>query len=94
MKLSIMQKTPVCYVCGTRQNLHRHHCLYGSANRKLADADGLWIFLCAYHHNMSDHGVHFDKALDMRIKQDAQTAWEETYGRREDFVKRYGKNYL
>ena len=94
MMMSILSNKPECYVCGARHNLHRHHCIYGSANRRLSDADGLWIYLCPYHHNMSDHGVHFDKKLDERIKQDAQNAWEERYGNREAFIKRYGKSYL
>ena len=93
MKLSILSNKLCCYVCGTTQNLHRHHCMFGTANHRLADEDGLWIYLCAYHHT-GDHGVHHDKNLNMRIKQDAQTAWEETYGDRQAFMRRYGKNYL
>ena len=94
MTLSILSNKPCCYVCGTTNNLHRHHCIYGTANRRLSDQYGLWVYLCAYHHNMSDHGVHFDKNLDLRLKQEAQNAWEERYGTRQDFINVFGKSYL
>ena len=95
MKKSIICNDKRCYVCGTTANLHLHHCLYGSANRKKSDDDGLMIFLCGYHHNLSEHGVHFDKQLDRVIKQHAERKWMEYYGKTEqDFIKRYGKSYI
>lgn len=42
---------------------------------------------------MSDHGVHFNKPLDLQIKQIAQREFEDTYGH-DDFMKIFGKNYL
>ena len=32
------------------ENLEKHHIIYGTGNRKVADRHGLWIYLCHYHH--------------------------------------------
>ena len=45
------------------------------------------------HRNGPD-AVHRNHDTDIRIKQTAQRIWENTYGTREDFMRRYGKNYL
>lgn len=84
----------VCYQCGTPFNLHIHH-IFKGPNRKLADEDGCWVYLCFTHHT-GDEGVHTSKYkwLDDQLKMKAQAAWEERYGSREDFRKRYGKSYL
>ena len=79
-------------MCGTTIDLHRHH-IFGGANRKYSEADGLWVYLCAKHHNMSDEGVHFNKALDERLKKLGQNAYEEEHSH-EEFMERYGRNYL
>ena len=42
---------------------------------------------------MSNHGVHADKDLDLRIKRETQMRFEELYGH-EIFMKEFGKNYL
>lgn len=91
---SIISDEQCCYVCGAMLNLHRHHILYGTANRKLSEKFGLWVYLCGCHHNLSNHGVHFDRDLDIRLKQTAQKAWERRYGTREEFIKTFGKSYL
>ena len=43
---------------------------------------------------MSPYGVHNDRELDTRLKQEAQTAWEAKYGTREDFIKVFGRSWL
>lgn len=90
---SIVQKEHECLVCRSTYNLHVHHCFFGSANRKLSEKYGLTVFLCPRHHNMSNAGVHFDKTLDLKIKQLAQRKFEETHTR-EEFMAIFGKNYL
>lgn len=57
MSKSIMQTKKECYVCGTTFNLHSHHVLFGTANRKLAEQDGLKVYLCWEHHE-GTNGVH------------------------------------
>lgn len=92
---SIIQKKKECFICKSTYNLHSHHIFFGSANRKLSEQDGMKVWLCAPHHNMSDAGVHFDRTLDLRIKKVAQLKWQEYYNKTEDnFRKRYGKSYL
>lgn len=91
---SIMQDTEECYICHTTQNLHLHHCIHGTANRKLSDKYGLTIYLCAFHHNMGgENCVHGNAKLDYIIKQEAQKSFEEYYPR-EDFIKIFGRSYI
>lgn len=79
-------------MCHRTGVLHSHH-IFGGPNRKWSEKYGLKIWLCPEHHNMSDNGVHFNKALDLQIKQIAQREFEDTYTR-EEFMRIFGKNYL
>lgn len=94
MSRSIMQSERECYVCGAVNNLHQHHIYEGSGRRRKSDLFGCWVYLCAYHHNMSDAGVHFNKNLDLKLKQECQKKWEEIYGYRDSFIREFGRNYL
>ena len=92
---SIISNEKRCYICGTTLNLHRHHVMFGFANRKKSEEDGLWVYLCGPHHNLSPQGVHFDKQLDKVLKNHAERKWMEFYDKTEDdFIKRYGKSYI
>ena len=82
-----------CFICGTRNNLHIHEIYYGTANRKKSIEYGCYVSLCAYHHNMSDYGVHYNKALDLNLKQKCQRRFEEKYGHAK-FMETFNKNYL
>ena len=90
---SVFQSNKECMVCGTTFNIHEHHCIYGTANRKKYEKRGFKVFLCQHHHT-GTNGVHSDKTLDMRLKHTCQRYYEEHYGTREDFIKEFGKNYL
>ena len=88
-----------CYVCGTDRDIHLHEVFYGSANRQKSISDGLVIPLCGPHHNLSNAGVHFNKALDLKLKQRAEKIWIRTYCDSEEdgiekFISKYGRNYL
>lgn len=89
---SLISKLKCCYVCGTTQNLHVHHCYFG-ANRNNSDKIGAWVYLCAYHHNGSSAGVHYNHKLDMELKIKAQEEYEKTHTR-EEFMKIIKRNYL
>lgn len=90
---SILQQERECYYCKTTNNLEEHHCLYGTANRRIAERFGLKVFLCSEHHR-GKNGVHGgNKYLDIKLKQLAQSKFEENHDR-EDFIKIFGKNYL
>lgn len=74
--------------------LHKHH-IFGGANRKFSEQDGLYVYLPPELHNMSDKGIHFDKEFMDYAHKVGQEAWMEYYDKTiEDFIKRYGKNYL
>ena len=90
---SIIQKERCCLVCRTEQGLHEHHVFFGTANRKKSDDYGLTVWLCGRHHNMSNESVHFNKKLDLKIKQLAQRKFEELYNH-EKFMREFGRNWL
>ena len=83
----------VCAICGSKDKVATHEIFYGTANRKKSIEDGLVVNLCGKHHNLSSEGVHFNRELDLKLKQKAQKVYEELNGH-EAFMKRYGKNYL
>lgn len=85
-----------CYLC--REKLHMknrgtdvHHLLFGTGKRKLADEDGLTVHLCRLHHTMlHDRGDYKEE-----LQRLAQETWQDYYQKStEDFILRYGKNYL
>lgn len=94
MRKSIIQKEYKCLVCGTTIGLHSHEVFYGTANRQKSIKDKMVVYLCGTHHNLTDNGIHQNHWLDLEVKQKAQKIWEETYGDRKAFIKRYGKSYL
>ncbi len=79
-----------CFVCGDTQNIHIHH-VFGAANRHNSEKYGFLVPLRADWHNMSDHGVHFNKEFDLRLKRLCQEYWLKNYGDREDFIAVFGK---
>lgn len=91
---SVLQQENECYVCKTTNNLHTHHCLYGTANRKKSEQYGFKLRLCYWHHNGSNEGVHFNKQLDLQLKKVAQRYFESHHGDRKDFIREFGKSYL
>lgn len=92
MSKSIISNERECFICKNTLSLHKHHIMNGS-DRKNAEQDGLWVYLCPQCHNMSDHAVHFNREADLRLKRIAQTEYEKTHTR-EQFMKRYRRNYL
>lgn len=93
MSRSIISNERYCLVCGTPFNIHKHHIFFGTANRKNSEKYGCWCYLCSRHHNMSNEGVHFNKILDSKLKQQAQKAFEYQYPEL-SFLKIFGRNYL
>lgn len=91
MKSILQDDLEYCFVCG-RYGTEIHHCLYGTANRTLADKYNLVVGLC-YNHHRGNKGVHFNKELDLMLKQHAQRRFEEEYPQ-EHFLTIFGRNYL
>ena len=95
-KCSIMQKNKECFKCKTTYGLEYHHCIFGTSKRKKSDEDGLTVWLCNEHHR-GDFGVHGKNGheFDLYLKKIAQKRWMEFYNKTtEQFIKRYGRNYL
>ena len=93
MKSIIQQGEPRCFVCLARSNLHEHHVIYGTADRKQSEKYGLKVYLCAKHHNKSKAGVHSNHKLDIKLKQLAQRKFEQHYPDKE-WLTIFSKNYL
>ena len=91
---SIISNNMECIICFSTANVHKHHIYYGEGLRQVSEQEGCWCYLCANHHNRSKYGVHFDKALDTKLKVQCQEAWENINGSREDFIKKFGKSYI
>jgi len=88
---SLINNSKECYICGSTYNIEKHHMVFGSANRKKADEDGLWCNLCHSCHQ----AVHNQDIWEKKALQElAQEKYEEKIGTREQFIKRYGKSYL
>ena len=90
---SILQDEKKCFLCNTVFDLHEHHIFFGSANRKISEANGIKVWLCAYHHNMSNYSVHHDRKLDLLVKKVCQRKYEKTHSR-DEFIKLIGRSYL
>lgn len=102
-----MQSVKECYLCRkdaealgymgelTSEGLDKHHVIYGTANRKLSDQTGLWVYLCKRHHN-EDHGpfaVHFNRHIREDLCKDAERAYLRDHSF-EEWMSLFRKNYL
>lgn len=91
-KKSILQSEKQCFYCGTTLNLERHHCIHGTAGRRIADKLGLTIWLCSEHHR-GNYSPHQNRELDLRLKRFAQSCYEDKHSR-EEWMQKVGRNYL
>ena len=92
MSKSILQPDgeEACYISGSHYNLDCHHIMGGTANRKIADKWGVWVWL--------RHDIHMDlhdrnTELKLQLKKEAQEAFEKLYGR-DKWMSLFRKNYL
>ena len=95
---SILQNDKTyCYMCGRNGQgdpLEKHH-IFRGINRKKSEEDGLFVWLCGSRcHREGEKAVHRNKDTMKMLQEIGQKAWEQEYGTRKDFVKRYHKNYL
>ena len=88
---SIIKTVPgVCLLCGKTGPTEKHHLMSGTANRRLAEEDGLFIYLCPMCHQI----VHMDPKVNRTTKAFAEKLWRDYYGKsKEEFIKRYGKSF-
>lgn len=74
----------------------RHECFEGrTGNRKKSIEDGLVIFLTPGQHRIDKYSVHKNKEYSTMVKKSAQEVWCRYYDKtKDDFLKKYGRNYL
>lgn len=90
MKSVIQKDCNKCFVCGKGGELHPHHIMEGTANRKKSDEDKLIVYV----HNLPCHrDIHDHPKKYIYLKQYAQKTYEKNHGR-EEWIKRYGKSYI
>ena len=87
-----------CYLCRYLYDdhrkhaaLHKHH-IFGGPNRWKSEEDGLFVWLCVYHHETGEEAVHSNAYIMQMLHEIGQEAYERIHSRRE-FMERYGKNY-
>lgn len=81
-----------CYFKQT-EGVEIHHIFFGNPYfRKHSEEDGFIIPLSPEEHRGND-GVHFNRRLDLDLKQHCQRVFEEEHTR-DEFIQRYGKSYL
>jgi len=94
VKKSLLQSSKECYITKVNEGLHRHHIFYGTGNRKNSDRYGLWVWLIPRLHNIGTGSIHGGNwKLDLKLKREAQTAFEEKYSH-DKFMQVFGENYL
>ena len=81
-----------CYFCGGFWCMEVHH-IFGASNRKHSEEDGLCVWLCRLHHNMAPDGVHYNKKKMDELRRVGQKIYEKDHSH-EEFMARYGRNYL
>lgn len=91
----IMEDNPPFWRNHRETGLVRHEIFYGRKNRQKSIEDGLVIFLRPEDHNMSNYGIHFNKTFDLETKKLAQKQYMCYYNKSiDEFIARYGRNYL
>ena len=89
-----------CSVCGQMEfwndPLDKHH-VFGGANRKNSEREGLVVYLHHFScHESGPNAVHMNREIDLKLKRAAEKAWLKANegATIEDFRLIFGKNYL
>ena len=90
---SIIQESETCFLCGRNRHagLEWHH-IFGGANRKHSEEDGLKVLLCADCHRLGPHAAHRDAATQHYLHYIGRSAYL-IHHTPEEFRQRYGRNY-
>lgn len=96
---SIIQNKKECFLCKTNYDvvttteLNEKLIFNKYPINKQSEKYGLKIYLCPRHNNFDKYQEKFKKALELSLKQLAQTKFEETH-KRIEFIKYFNKSYL
>lgn len=91
----------ICYLCGRLTDTETHH-IFGGANRRVCDEDGLTVELCHLDHYRCHNGKN-SPYVRYKLHREGQIRWMEVYGPDllkdgkdplSEFMKRYGRNYV
>lgn len=92
----IMPKSTKYSTTRTKKYNERHEVYFSRAYRTKSIKDGLIVFLTEEDHR-GTYGVHGKNGnkINRYLKRTAQKAWISYYKKtKEDFIQRYGQNYL
>lgn len=91
-----------CFVCQMAMGTEWHHLFPGVPNRKLSEQDGMKILVCRHCHDELHFGKKSGELMD-KYQRLGQEKWEAFYGPglllqgkspRDEFIHRYGRNWL
>ena len=88
-RFSVFYSLDTCMYCGSQYQMTKHE-IFEGRNRKNSMEDGFVLPLCFNCHRQLQENTSFNE----RWKRKAQIYYEENIGTREDFIKRYRRNYL
>ena len=81
-----------CYFTGSAP-VERHH-IFGGNNRKNSEKYGFVIPLRPDLHPNGVHAGNDASQIDINLKHMAQRHFEAYYGKRDDFIRIFGKSWL
>lgn len=105
MSKSIVQTQKECYICRylvaqqgyygelPSAGLHKHHIMFGIANRKKSEHFGLWVYLCVPHHEYGPDAVHSNRDVRILLCQIGQQAFERKYSH-ERYMQEFGRDWM
>ena len=105
MSKSIVQTQKECYICrylAAQQGyygelpsagLHKHHIMFGIANRKKSEHFGLWVYLCVPHHEYVPAAVHFNRDVRIFLCRIGQQVFEQKYSH-EKYMQEFGRDWM
>lgn len=92
---SILQHGEYCFLCGRMDRKLDRHEPFGGAYREKSKWDGLWLLLCHEGCHEGRYGAHGSREVRDYLRAYTQGKAMEVYGwTTEQWVARYGKNYL
>lgn len=90
---SILQNKKECYLCRKKadlvgwdeelseKGLHRHHIVFGTADRNISEQYGVWCWVCAdKHHEHGPESPHQNREVAELLIKDAQEKFERIHG--------------